>query len=332
MRVGKLAACFSPGELRWRKFLILMVPALLVGLTLRVALMAAIPEGFFGADSNSYYELSHNLYAEGFVYLNEKRRWLYPIFLALVDGLPAPALSLVPAIQHFVGLLTVVGIGWCTAQLVDRPRMVVPVVTVLAAVWPRMLWYEHEFIAESFLLAAYVAVIALLLTPNIAQSRQGLIVLMAAFVLLAGMKGAGRFLWLGSVLGLFLIHHDPRKWLWGKVSYFLAALSVVLVSTVGKSSQGDWLALSSALPLVRVEGDPHAHYRDLLKPHVLEPRLSGEDYPWIMKFYKKRLSSKSPDAIHPDWVKLKKKRVSSRRLHDHSGFKRPQHSPCNLQE
>ena len=105
--------------------------------------------------------------------------------------------------------MTVIGIGWCCSQLVERPRVVVPVVTLLAAVWPRMLWYEHEFIAESLLLAAFVAVMALLLTPRITQGRYGLIALMLAFALLAGMKASSRFLWMGTVIGLFLLHHNP---------------------------------------------------------------------------------------------------------------------------
>ena len=99
-----------------------------------------------------------------------------------------------------------------------------------------------------------MAVIALLLTPKIVESRLGFPLLMLALVLLAGMKGAGRFLWIGSVFGLFLLYRDPRTWMWNKFSIALAGLSLLLVSTVGKSSQGDWLALSSSLPLVRTEG------------------------------------------------------------------------------
>ncbi|CAI8170269.1 MAG: Uncharacterised protein [Prochlorococcus marinus str. MIT 9215] len=116
-----------------------------------------------------------------------------------------------PQVQHGIGLLAALGMGWCSAQVVVRPRIVVPFIRLLAAVWPRTLWCEHEFIAESLLLAAFVVVIALLLTPEIVQSRSGQIALMFAFVLLAGMKGAGRFLWMGSVLALFLIHRDPRR-------------------------------------------------------------------------------------------------------------------------
>ena len=190
----------------------------------------------------------------GGFHLNEKRRWLYPIFLAFVDVLPGPGWTAVPLIQHVIGLFTVLGIGWCSAQLAIRPLIVVPLVTALAAIWPRTLWYEHEFIAESLLLAAFVAVLALLLTPGIVRSRFGLFALMFAFAILAGMKGSGRFLWMGSVMSLFLLHQNPRRWLWGKLSLVMAAISIFFVATIGKSAQGDWLALSSDYHLCVLRG------------------------------------------------------------------------------
>ena len=146
-----------------------------------------------------------------------------------------------------------------------------------------------------------MAVIALLLTPKIVESRLGFPLLMLALVLLAGMKGAGRFLWIGSVFGLFLLYRDPRTWMWNKFSIALAGLSLLLVSTVGKSSQGDWLALSSSLPLVRTEGKPYASYRSTLKGQILEERTYGNDYPWVVKYYKKRLNRKGSDFFHPEW-------------------------------
>ena len=300
-----LKSLLRPRSITFRQLLWLVFPSLAVGLLLRTALMWAIPVGYFGDDSFSYYEFSQRLFDEGIVDLNEKRRWLYPIFLAFVDLLPGPGWTAVPLIQHLIGLFTVLGIGWCSAQLAIRPLIVVPLVTALAAIWPRTLWYEHEFIAESWLLAAFVAVLALLLTPGIVRSRYGLIALMFAFVLLAGMKGSGRFLWMGSVMSLFLLHQNPRRWLWGKISLVMAAISIFFVATIGKSAQGDWLALSSALPLVRIEGDPYPHYRNDLKPQIFEARQYGDDYPWVVKVYKKRLSTSSPDVIGPDWVQLK---------------------------
>ena len=287
-----------------RQLIFLVLPAFLLGLLLRAVLTIVLPEGYFGDDSGSYYEFSRHLFDQGVVHLDEKRRWFYPLFLAFSDLFPLPGWYLVPLWQHVVGLLTLFGIGWSTAQLVARPRLIVPVVTTFAACWPRTIWYEHEFIAESFLLAAFVGVISLLLTPRVAKSHVGLILLMLAFVLLAGMKGSSRFLWLGSVLALFLLHRDPRRWMWSKLSLALGGLSILLVSTVGESSQGDWLALSSSLPLVRTEGEPYASYRESLKGQISEARSYGDDYPWVVRIYKKRLNRKGAQSFHPGWGEL----------------------------
>ena len=295
---------FLQKPLQFKELILLAGPALLVGFLMRLAFCVVVPQGYFGSDSGSYYDLSDQLFNHGVIEFDEKRRWFYPVFLALMSIIPVPPWYSVPVVQHAIGLLTLLGIGWASAQVVQAPRLVVPGVTLLAAIWPRMLWYEHEFIAESLMLAAFVAVIALLLTPGVVTSRFGLVVLMLAFALLAGMKGACRFLWLGSVIGLFVIHRNPRRWFWSKCSLALAALSVLLVSTVGKNSQGDWLILSSSLPLVRLDGEPHSRYRDALSEQIFEARQFGEDYPWKVKLFKKRLNNKDPQVVHADWADL----------------------------
>ena len=80
-------ALLKPGEITFRQLLLLVLPALLVGFVLRVALIVALPQGYFGSDSHSYYEFAHQLYDHGVIHLNEKRRWLYPLFLAFWSDL-----------------------------------------------------------------------------------------------------------------------------------------------------------------------------------------------------------------------------------------------------
>ena len=93
---GWLKTLLRPGAITFWQLLVLASPALLVGFVLRAALMIAVPEGYFGSDSNSYYDFAHQLFDHGVVELNEKRRWLYPIFLAWADGFPGPSRYLVP--------------------------------------------------------------------------------------------------------------------------------------------------------------------------------------------------------------------------------------------
>ncbi|MFM7621931.1 MAG: hypothetical protein ACKO57_03030, partial [Alphaproteobacteria bacterium] len=156
-----LARIVSTEPLGFREFIWLCLPALLLGLVMRLHFLWVTPQGYFGADSGSYYQFAHDLFTEGVFELNPKRRWFYPIVLALLTPLPAACWYLVPLFQHLLGLATVAGIGWITLRLSTYPRLTIPLVTILAALWPRMLWYEHEFIAESFLLAAFVLTVSL---------------------------------------------------------------------------------------------------------------------------------------------------------------------------
>ena len=297
---------FSARPVSFKQLILLVAPAIVVGFLVRALLLVAIPQGYFGADSASYYEFTSLFWNHDKLFdLNEKRRWLYPIFLFFTSVLPIPPWYSVPLIQHVLGLLSILGIGWSCAQVVSRPRIVVPFVALICSLWPRMIWYEHEFIAESLQLTSFILVIALLLTPSIVRSRNGLIVLTIAFSLLAGMKGSSRFLWLGCVIGLFLLHRDPRKWMWTKISAFFAAFSFLLFSTVGKNSQGDWLALSSSLPLVRLEGSPYPDYRYYLRDQIIEAQGYGNNYPWKVGVYKKRLNRKDEStSFDPHWAEL----------------------------
>lgn len=298
----------SSKPVSFKQILLLIAPAVIAGSLVRILLLLAIPQGYFGADSNSYYQFTDQFWNHNVLFnLSEKRRWFYPLFLFFTSLFPVPSWYSVPLIQHCLGLLSILGIGWSCAQVVNRPRLIVPFVALICSLWPRMIWYEHEFIAEALQLTSFILVIALLLTPSIVRSRNGLLALMVAFSLLAGMKGSSRFIWLGCVIGLFLLHRDPRRWMWTRISAFCAAFSFLLVSTVGKTSQGDWLALSSSLPLVRIEGQPYPIYRSWLKGQIIEARRYGDDYPWKAKVYKKRLVQENPSlAFDPRWAVLRR--------------------------
>jgi hypothetical protein len=83
-----------------------------------------------------------------------------------------------------------------------------------------------------------------------------------------------------------------------------AVLAALLALTVGKSAQGNWLLLNSVLPLVRESGEPLRRYRQALRPLIEQARDHGDAYPWEAKHFKKRLNSKDPRVVHPDWAEL----------------------------
>lgn len=299
-----LARITSQQPVDVREFIWLCLPALLAGICLRAHFIWVTPQGYFGADSKSFFHFSHELFSRGEFDLEPKRRWFYPIVLALLTPLPWASWYVVPLVQHILGLCTVLGIGWITMRLSAWPRLTVPLVTLICSVWPRLIWYEHEFIAESFVLAAFVLSVSLALIPGVFQKKRGLFLIFLSMILLAGFKAVGRFFWLGALISIVIYAGNPLRWAWTIRSALAAIMSLVVAVTVGQNSQGYWLLLNSVLPLVQEQGEPHNRYRQALRPLITQARKHGNNYPWHKYKYKKMLKDRDPNVIHPDWANL----------------------------
>ncbi len=288
----------------WCQCLRLCVPALVVGAILRIWFLAAIPEGFYGADSNSYFDTTTELWLHHHFKVSDKRRWLYPIMLAPTPFIPPSPARVIPVVQHAIGLVTILGLGWIVGQLTRLRVLWVPLVTTLYAVWPRTLWYEHEIVAESVFLSSIVLMVALAFPIGSLKNPRRLCWFLLAAALVIAIKPHGRGIWVAALLAAALITRNPLKWDWK--SWGAVGLGVLVLATSGSSSQGNWLLLSSSLPLVQTEGAKWAEYRELLRPLVEETRSHGLGYAWMQGRYKKRLSSSKPEAVHPQWAELTK--------------------------
>ena len=279
----------------------LCLPALVLGAFLRVGFLAAVPQVYYGSDSPSYFYTCSALWNEQRVTLPAKRRYFYPLLLAPLPVLPGSPAVAVAVLQHAVGLLTVFGIGWVTGSLARG--IWVPGVTILAAVWPRMLWYEHELMAEPLVLAAFVASVALGL--RILRSGDGRWDLCFLWVAagMVGLKPHGRPIWLALVaLAGFW---GWRRFRWSRSHWVAAVASLFLVVTGGSHSQGAWLFLNSALPLVRLEGAKWSEYRAALRPVVEESLADLPNYATRQRVYKKTLNSTDPaNPLGSGWVSL----------------------------
>lgn len=287
------------------KCLWLCLPALLIGAILRLSLIAAVPEAYYGADSNSYFGTTKELILKGKFKLESKRRYLYPLMLIPTPFVPASTMPQVVAIlQHAVGLGVIFGIGWVTANVVRRPALWVPPVTVLAAIWPRMLWYEHEVIAEAMMLAAFVWAVALGVPVGVLHHRKRLFWFLFAALIMIAIKPHGRPFWLALVLVAALVTRNPFTWGWK--SYAVLALSAVVLLTGGSGSQGSWLFLNSSLPFVKTEGK-YPEYRAILRPWIEKARADLPNYAFRQSQYKKMLSSHDPNGpLGPEWAALAK--------------------------
>jgi hypothetical protein len=293
----------SDAPFTFRRCLLLCLPALIIGAALRISMIVALPEGFYGPDSNSYFSTAKRLWNEYKWSVGEKRRWVYPIFLAALPPLPSTPSRIVPLVQHACGLASLLGIGWIVGHVTRRRAIWVPVVTTLAAIWPLMLWYEQEIQAEALFASAYILSVATIFpTERLREGRRLMWFLLAAAFVVA-LKPHGRGLWLGGVVAAMLLAGLPWKWKWRDLAALAVGLVVIMSS--GSSKQGNWLLLSSVLPLVPTEGEKWPEERAELRPLIEETHAQLPIYAWVQGRYKKRVMTDRPDArISDKWAAL----------------------------
>ena len=292
------------GAFSFRRCAWLCLPALIVGAVLRISLLAAIPEGFYGSDSPSYSRTAENLYLKGRVDFPPKRRYIYPLLLIAAPVVPfCNAVQAVAAVQHAAGLMMILGIGWVAGHLVRRPALWVPPVTLFAAVWPRMLYYEHEIIGECLLLGLFIATAAIAAPPGGLATHRRLGCFLVLAVSLMAVKPAGTPLWLGLFLAAMLITRQPLAW---PRKFFLTVPAAVLIAmTSGGDGQGPWLFLSSTLPLIKTEGEPYARERALLRPAIEAARADLPNFAFNQMLYKKMLAGAHEDGeLGPEYAHL----------------------------
>jgi hypothetical protein len=298
-----------PPAFRFKHFIWWCLPALIVGAVLRLGLLSAIPETYFGADSRSFFQATEKLWGlDHRLDFSEKRRWIYPLLC-----LPLPALPCSPALaisisQHLLGLATIFGVGWITAHYTKFRAIWVPLITMLMAIDLDLLSSEHELIADSVFLAAIVGTAASAMPPGSLRQRRRLFgfLLMAAVV--AAIKPHGRGFWLGAILAAMLITRHP--WRWKYEAWLAVAAGIAVILSCGEKRQADWLLLNSTLPLINLDSPKWSQYRQALKPTVLRARQDFErgQYAWTQREYKVALGWGDPTLIDPVWAELTKRK------------------------
>lgn len=291
-------------QISFRQCILLCLPALLLGALVRFEMMRAFPVIFYGADSNSYFQTTVDLWTgEGFD-VSEKRRWLYPLFLLPLPALPFSPATAVAWFQHLLGLLAVIPLGWIVGH-VTRLRLIwIPVVTTVYALWPNALWYEHEMIAEPVFLAAFILTTALAFPLSRLAGKKGICLYLAGAGALALLKTVGKPLWL--IFFVFALTFNRRPLAWGRRSWLVVAATILLIATSGSGRQGSWLFLSSTLPYVPSTGS-WPEYRTLLKPLIDEARSDLPNYAFQQGRYKKALSRRDdPSPFGVAWAALAK--------------------------
>ncbi|MEZ5405830.1 MAG: hypothetical protein R3F23_06565 [Verrucomicrobiia bacterium] len=133
----------------WKRILWLCLPAILVGLLLRTWLMVKMPYCFIQPDSIDLLATPDHLLRKTVWYIAPKKTFLTPILYTLTFFLPFTSLSTIAIGQHTLGLLLILMIGLLSRLWFKQWPFLIPITTLLTALNPTLLWYEHTLMAES---------------------------------------------------------------------------------------------------------------------------------------------------------------------------------------
>lgn len=268
--MGRLAAFFRRHP-ALRDALLWAIPAILFGIILRLCLLSYSRFAYWGSDSRSYFDFAQKLFEEHYVSFQEKRRFLYPIFLALVTALPGTPLKWLAWIQHGLGLVTIIPVAYCVRKSLAGWRWFIIPVTILYTGHPVLFWYEHELLGENLFFALIVwscaGWFAWVSESDRARANRLWWLFLVPFAGFILTKPSGRFFYPGLALGFLIVAGWRRLGL-----PQLSALAAVLIATffVGSRPQAAWLLYVSTFPLTNLESPALASYkaeiRDLVEP------------------------------------------------------------------
>ncbi len=221
---------------RTREFLLYCLPALIIGLVLRVTLCVQMPMGVYHDDTPDFLCTTDRLLNDHKWELHEKKTFLVPVAYAIAFLLPVPALVTIPIFQHLLGLGLIVIIGLlCRLWFAHWKWFIVPL-TGVAAVNPFMLWYEHTLMAETpFVFCTAVVALAGTLYA-LAPSRRRFIFLCVSLFFEAGARPEGKLLFGFGIFLVVLLHARAWRTEWRRVA-IIAVLALVthLVTRTGQA-------------------------------------------------------------------------------------------------
>jgi hypothetical protein len=262
-----------------RDALLWAIPALVFGAVLRALLTSYLPYAYWGADSKSYFGFAHKLITEGYISLNEKRRFLYPIFLVPVSLLPGPPLRWLAVIQHTLGVASLVPLAYIVRKTLVYWKLWIVPITVAFAGLPVIVWYEHELLGENVffatLLWTFAGWCAWVSEERIERSRRLFWCFFVPFTLFILTKPSGRFVWPGIGMGLVLVA-AWRRLDWRRI----LALGALAIATlfVGAKKQGAWLFYTAVFPLTQLDTPLHAEYKAQIRDLVESMRARLDNY------------------------------------------------------
>ncbi len=226
-----------------REFLWWCLPGVLVAVALRVVLTVHLPWAFYHDDAPDFLHTTERLFEEFKWELHSKKTFLVPIAFTLPFFLPVPAMLTIPLAQHALGIVIVLLIGLLCRLWSAWWRVWIVPLTVLAAVNPFFLWFEHTLMAETIFVFTTLLVALAGTLYTLAQTRTRFLFLCGALLLEAGARPEGKLLFGFGILLVVVLHWGA----WRENRARLAGLVVLALATHfgTKTSQAGLLLYTS---------------------------------------------------------------------------------------
>ena len=244
---------------RLREVALFCLPALLLGLALRIVLTSHMPLAFFTTDTNEF--LGDEL-------IGGSRTFLPKLIYGIPMRLNLPLLRFIAVLQHFFGVLLILASGMLAAQWLRTWRIWIIPFTCLIALQPTLLWYEHFALPDSTF--ALAIVLACLAGGKFYRERNlsSAVLLAMALIFLAGIRQEGFiFVFFGVALIVRVYWGDWRKL---RVALPIALILALVVVKLTKTNQGGYMLLTSLIQWApdRLWSEPN------LSPRVVQLRDS----------------------------------------------------------
>ena len=228
-----------------RLTLLLCIPGALVATALRVWLLWHMPAGFVHGDTAAQLSTALKLLESGYLDINGKKTFLTPLLYTISALAHIPVLYFAAILQHLFGVVLVVCTGLLTKAWFLSWRLWIVPLTVLIAINPILLWYEHTALPESMTVFGAMAVA---LTGTLffrRPNRYTLTLLFLSVLFVAGARPEGRFF---SLFALALVIR--RYWGdWSRLKIY-AAVSVAwvfLIFLLTRTAQSGLLLYASLI-------------------------------------------------------------------------------------
>lgn len=247
--LSRLKSLFA--DPRTREFLLWMLPAVLLAITLRGILVAHAPYAYYHDDAPDFFHTPHRLLEEGKMELHAKKTFLVPIVFTLPFLIKTPALIAIPIIHHVLGVAMVLIIGLLVRLWFSHWKLFILPVTLLAAANPFYLWFEHTIMAETIFVVTTLLVALAGTLYALSPSWPRFWFLTGALFLEAGARPEGKLLFGFGLFLLALLHWKAWRVEWRRFAILFAI--ALITHFITKTAQAGLLLYTSVARLTPTE-------------------------------------------------------------------------------